>query len=64
MLGQLERFEDNCSNLDLEWLTDSPPENQLKHLRASVQGSSWMWDKYYDPYQYCLAGETYTKKIY
>lgn len=23
-----------------------------------------MWDQYYDPHEYCLAGESYTEKIY
>lgn len=48
----------------LDWLADSLSEIQLKNLRASVQRSSWLWDRYYDFHEYCLAGETYIEKIY
>lgn len=51
--SRIERFEDKCSDPDLEWLANLPLNDQIKNLRASIQGNSWMWDPYYDPYEFC-----------
>lgn len=64
MPGYNDKFENNMLDPELDWLTESPPETQLRHLRATVQGNFWLWDKYYDPHEYCLEGKTYNEKIY
>lgn len=58
------KLENYPSDIDLEWVVLLDPTTQLKQWRASVQGSHWLWDRYHDPVEYLLIGETYMEKIY
>ena len=62
--GIQTELEDYPSDPDLHWEALPTIEDQLKHWRASVQGTNWAWDRLTDPDNYFLIGETYTEKIY
>lgn len=42
VLIQIEAFDDNCSDPNLEWCAGAPLAEQIKHHRAFMQASQWL----------------------
>lgn len=52
------------SDPDKDWHRLQTLGHQLKHWRASTQGSSWLWDHEHYSMEFILIAETFTEKIY